>query len=53
MKSFLNSAAATAALFIAFTGQAFALPSLPEPGSSALVAVGLVAAVYFLRKGKK
>jgi hypothetical protein len=55
MKSFLRSTGAAVALFVAFTGQAFALPvfDTPEPGSIGLVTAGLVAAVYFLRKGKK
>lgn len=52
MKSLLNTAAAAAALLVASTGSAFALGDLPEPGSIALVGVGLVAAVFFLRKKK-
>ena len=53
MKSFLNTTGAAVALFVAFTGQAFAFLDLPEPGSIALAGVGLGAAIYFLRKGKK
>jgi phosphate/sulfate permease len=54
MKSFLNTAAAAAALFAASTGHAFAaLFDLPEPSSIALVGVGIGAAVFFLNKSKK
>ena len=54
MKSILNCAAATLAAFAACSTQALAAVGvLPEPGSVALVGLGLGAAVYFLRKGKK
>ena len=53
MKSFLHAGGGAVALFVAFTGQACAVVDLPEPGSIALVGVGLGAALYFLRKGRK
>ncbi len=53
MKSFLHAGGGGVALFVAFTGQACAVVDLPEPGSIALVGVGLGAALYFLRKGRK
>ena len=55
MKSVLNFSVAALALFAAFTGQAMASPifDLPEPGSIALVGLGLGVAVLALRKRKK
>jgi hypothetical protein len=54
MKSFLNTAAAAASLFIASTGHAFALINdIPEPSSITLAGLAIGAAVFFLKKSKK
>ena len=53
MTAFLNTLGAIAALLLATMSDARADLTLPEPGSLVLSGVGLAAAVYFLRKGRK
>jgi hypothetical protein len=53
MNAKLNTVAAVAALLVATMSQAHAELILPEPGSLALSALGLAAAVYFLRNSRK
>lgn len=53
MKSISKFAAAVAGAFVASTGVALAAPNfVPEPGSIALVAIGVAGALWFGR-GRK
>lgn len=55
MKSLVKYAGVVIAGVVATTGLAFAVPVLnvPEPGSLALVGLGVAGVLYFARKGKK
>lgn len=53
MKSILSFAAAVASMFVAFTGTAFAVGTpIPEPGTIALVGVGIAGALLFAKRRK-
>lgn len=54
MKKISTFLVAVSCGLVATSGVAFAAPNfVPEPGSLALVALGVVGAVLFARKGKK
>lgn len=55
MKSLVKYAGVVITGLVATTGLAFAAPGfpLPEPGTLALVGVGIAGALYFARKDKK
>ena len=56
MKSLVKYAGVVISGLVATTGLAFAGPvlnPLPEPGSMALVGLGIAGVIYFARKNKK
>jgi PEP-CTERM motif len=54
MNSIIKLVAAVVSGLVATTGVAFAAPNfVPEPGTVALVALGVAGALLFSRKGRK
>jgi hypothetical protein len=51
MKSILSFAAAVASVFVASTGTALAA-AIPEPGTIALVGVGIAGVILFAKRRK-